>query len=69
MKHGMARCAVFSVSLLAAAALRAGETIEIGIDRMKFVGESWSRRFDRPGSYPYTCGPHPEMKGLVEVVP
>lgn len=108
MKHGIARCAVFSVSLLAAAALRAGETIEIGIDRMKFVpetltvkagttvkwvnrerrnnhsvlfpaealeserffpGESWSRRFDRPGSYPYTCGPHPEMKGLVEVVP
>jgi len=29
--------------------------------------ESWQRRFDKPGRYPYTCGPHPEMKGLVEV--
>jgi plastocyanin len=32
-----------------------------------FPGESWERRFDRPGSYPYTCGPHPEMSGVVEV--
>lgn len=32
-----------------------------------FPGESWSRTFDRPGAYPYTCGPHPEMKGMVEV--
>ncbi len=29
--------------------------------------EQWSRRFDKPGRYPYTCGPHPEMKGLVVV--
>lgn len=29
--------------------------------------ESWQRRFDKPGRYPYTCGPHPEMKGLVIV--
>jgi plastocyanin len=29
--------------------------------------EQWSRRFDRPGRHPYTCGPHPEMKGLVVV--
>lgn len=35
-------------------------------DRM-FEGEQWERRFDRPGRYPYTCGPHPEMKGLVIV--
>ena len=34
-----------------------------------FPGESWQRRFDQPGAYPYTCGPHPEMKGLVEVTP
>jgi len=34
-----------------------------------FGGESWSHRFDRPGRYPYTCGPHPEMKGEVEVTP
>lgn len=32
-----------------------------------FPGESWSRTFERPGLYPYRCGPHPEMKGLVEV--
>ena len=29
--------------------------------------ESWQRRFDKPGRYPYTCGPHPEMKGVVVV--
>jgi plastocyanin len=33
-----------------------------------FPGESWSRRFDEPGEYPYGCGPHPEMKGVVRVV-
>lgn len=32
-----------------------------------FPGDQWERRFDKPGSYPYTCGPHPEMKGSVEV--
>ena len=32
-----------------------------------FPGESWQYRFDKPGVYPYTCGPHPEMKGVVEV--
>lgn len=32
-----------------------------------FPGESWQRVFDKPGSYPYTCGPHPEMKGRIEV--
>ncbi len=34
-----------------------------------FPGESWQRTFDRPGSYSYTCGPHPEMKGQIEVTP
>lgn len=34
-----------------------------------FPGESWERRFDQPGTYAYTCGPHPEMKGRVEVTP
>ncbi len=34
-----------------------------------FPGESWQRAFDKPGTYAYTCGPHPEMKGLVEVTP
>ncbi|MBI4988244.1 MAG: cupredoxin domain-containing protein [Rhodocyclales bacterium] len=32
-----------------------------------FPGESWQRLFDRPGTYVYTCGPHPEMKGRIEV--
>jgi plastocyanin len=32
-------------------------------------GDSWQRRFDKPGTYPYTCEPHPEMKGVVEVTP
>lgn len=33
-----------------------------------FSGESWTRRFDKPGVYPYICGPHPEMKGVIEVI-
>ena len=32
-----------------------------------FPGESWQRAFDKPGRYPYRCGPHPEMEGVVEV--
>ena len=32
-----------------------------------FPGESWKRRFDKPGVYPFTCGPHPEMHGNIEV--
>ncbi|BAN34219.1 plastocyanin precursor [Sulfuricella denitrificans skB26] len=32
-----------------------------------FPGESWQRTFDNPGTYPYRCGPHPEMTGVVEV--
>lgn len=29
--------------------------------------EHWDRRFDRPGRYPYICGPHPEMKAVIIV--
>ena len=32
-----------------------------------FPGESYQRTFDKPGRYPYTCGPHPEMHGEVIV--
>ncbi len=34
-----------------------------------FQSESWERRFEKPGTYRYTCGPHPEMNGVVEVTP
>jgi len=37
-------------------------------DRL-FPGESWQRTFQKPGRYPYVCGPHPEMKGMVVVTP
>lgn len=33
------------------------------------TGESWRARFDRPGTYPYYCGPHPFMTGVVVVRP
>lgn len=32
-----------------------------------FPDESWQRTFSKAGAYPYTCGPHPEMKGTVVV--
>lgn len=32
-----------------------------------FPEESWQRQFTQAGHYPYHCGPHPEMKGLVVV--
>lgn len=31
-------------------------------------GQSWQHTFDQPGLYHYSCVPHPEMKGVVEVV-
>lgn len=35
-------------------------------DRL-FPGEKWQRSFDKPGTYPYRCGPHEEMTGIIEV--
>jgi len=32
-----------------------------------FPGDAYERGFDKPGAYPYACGPHPEMKGVVVV--
>ena len=32
-----------------------------------FPDESWKRKFGKKGEFPYVCGPHPEMKGVVIV--
>lgn len=32
-----------------------------------FPGESYERQFNSVGSFPYRCGPHPEMTGMVTV--
>lgn len=32
-----------------------------------FIDESWQRTFDKKGTHPYICGPHPEMVGRVVV--
>lgn len=32
-------------------------------------GAAWRARFEEPGQYPYYCGPHPFMKGVVVVRP
>lgn len=32
-----------------------------------FLDDSTQRTFDKPGTYPYECGPHPQMVGTVIV--
>ncbi|WP_456416272.1 plastocyanin/azurin family copper-binding protein [Thiolapillus sp.] len=32
-----------------------------------FPGDSYERVFKETGSFPYRCGPHPEMTGMVHV--
>ena len=32
-----------------------------------FPDESYQRTFDKTGEYPYECGPHPKMTGVVKV--
>jgi len=32
-----------------------------------FPGESFTKKFDETGVFPYRCGPHPEMLGSVTV--
>jgi len=32
-----------------------------------FPGESYSQRFDKPGTVVYSCGPHPDMHGIIQV--
>ncbi len=33
-----------------------------------FPDETYEHSFDKVGTFPYTCEPHPEMKGVVKVV-
>lgn len=33
-----------------------------------FPDESYQREFKQPGSFPYRCGPHPRMTGIVHVI-
>ena len=33
-----------------------------------FPDETYQREFTKTGSFPYRCGPHPRMKGVVHVV-
>lgn len=32
-------------------------------------GESWTRTFNEPGTFPFFCEPHPFMRGVVIVAP
>ncbi len=32
-----------------------------------FPGDSYERKFETVGDFPYRCGPHPEMTGVVHV--
>jgi len=32
-----------------------------------FPDESYQRSFEKSGDFPYECGPHPRMKGIVTV--
>ncbi|OMH36245.1 plastocyanin/azurin family copper-binding protein [Motiliproteus sp. MSK22-1] len=32
-----------------------------------FPGDSYSRTFEQPGRFPYRCGPHPKMTGVIHV--
>ena len=32
-----------------------------------FPDETYSKTFDKVGEYPYLCGPHPKMTGVVTV--
>ncbi len=33
-----------------------------------FPNETYEKTFDKAGTFPYTCEPHPEMAGVVKVV-
>lgn len=33
-----------------------------------FAGDTYQRDFKKVGNFPYRCGPHPEMTGIVHVI-
>jgi len=37
-------------------------------DDYLFPDDSYERQFNKAGSFPYRCGPHPEMTGTVHVI-
>ena len=37
-------------------------------DDYLFPDDSYEREFKKTGSFPYRCGPHPEMTGTVHVI-
>ncbi|MCK5360669.1 MAG: cupredoxin domain-containing protein [Gammaproteobacteria bacterium] len=37
-------------------------------DDYLFPDDAYEREFKKPGSFPYRCGPHPEMTGTVHVI-
>ena len=37
-------------------------------DDYLFPDDSYSRTFEETGSFPYRCGPHPEMTAIVHVI-
>ena len=37
-------------------------------DDYLFSGDSYEREFKEKGSFPYRCGPHEEMTGIVHVI-
>jgi plastocyanin len=46
----------------------AGRDINVDSNPLLSTSQSWSSKFDTPGTYPYYCKIHPEMKGTVIVV-
>jgi plastocyanin len=42
---------------------------ELGEDEPDYLfpGDTYERQFEEKGNFPYHCGPHPEMQGVVHV--
>ena len=42
---------------------------KLGLDESEYLfpGDTYEQKFDDKGTFPYRCGPHPQMTGLVIV--